>query len=75
VEALITSMNAAQGKKPRVPPKVAFKILAQICKEIQADTKALSSVAKHQVNIDTTISLCGVKQFNFSPLSCHLCDG
>lgn len=61
---MITSLNPAPGKKSRVPPKDAFKILGQICEEIQRDPKSLASVAKHQVNIDNTVSVCGVKQLD-----------
>jgi hypothetical protein len=39
--------------------------LAQICEEMQADSKALASIAKHQVNIDSNVSVCGVKQLDF----------
>ncbi|KAG0586348.1 hypothetical protein KC19_2G084100 [Ceratodon purpureus] len=60
VEAMITSLNPAPGKKARVPPKIAIKILGQICEEMHTDPKSLASIAKHQVIIDSTISLCGV---------------
>ena len=48
-----------------MPPKVAGKVLAQICEEMQADAKALASIAKHQVNMDNSVSVCGVKQPDF----------
>ena len=62
---MITSLNLAPGKKPRVPPKVAIKILGQICEEMHRDPTSLASVAKHQVIIDNTVSVCGVKQLDF----------
>ncbi|XP_024400768.1 uncharacterized protein [Physcomitrium patens] len=60
VEAMITSLNPAPGKKARVPSKVAMKILAQICEEMHTDSASLACIAKHQVIIDNTVSLCGV---------------
>lgn len=62
---MITSLNPAPGKKPRVPPKLAIKILGQICEEMQTDSKSLASIAKHQVIIDSTVSVCAVKQRDF----------
>jgi hypothetical protein len=62
---MITSLNPAPGKKARVPPKIAIKILGQICEEMHTDPKSLASIAKHQVIIDNTVSVCGVKQLDF----------
>uniref|UniRef100_A0A7I4BCT9 RING-type domain-containing protein n=1 Tax=Physcomitrium patens TaxID=3218 RepID=A0A7I4BCT9_PHYPA len=50
VEAMITSLNPAPGKKARVPSKVAMKILAQICEEMHTDSASLACIAKHQVS-------------------------
>ena len=62
---MITSLNPAPGKKARVPPKIAMKILGQICEEMHTDPKSLASIAKHQVIVDSTVSVCGVKQLDF----------
>ncbi|XP_024400728.1 uncharacterized protein [Physcomitrium patens] len=50
VEAMITSLNPAPGKKPRIPSKIAMKTLAQICEEIHTDPASLASIAKHQMS-------------------------
>lgn len=70
---MITSLNPAPGKKARVPSKVAMKILAQICEEMHTDSASLACIAKHQVIIDNTVSLCGVKQLDFYVLWYILC--
>lgn len=69
---MITSLNPAPGKKARVPPKIAIKILGQICEEMHTDPKSLASIAKHQVIIDSTVSVCGVKQLDFYVSLCSL---
>lgn len=65
---MITSLNPSPGKKPRVPSKLAVKILGQICEEMHSDSKSLASIAKHQVIIDNTVSVCAVKQRDFHVL-------
>lgn len=62
---MITSLNPAPGKKPRIPSKIAMKTLAQICEEIHTDPASLASIAKHQVIVDNTVSVCGVKKPDF----------
>lgn len=68
---MITSLNPASGKKARVPPKIAMKILGQICEEMHSDPKSLASIAKHHVIIDNTVSVCGVKQLDFLRVVVH----